>query len=251
MKPKKIERLVSRLNELIDDLNAGPDIENPDKQAFPLRLRRAVSWLHRANQVDKKDLDTQFVFLWIGFNALYARDPRRFVGGQQPSQRKDAKKYFTNLSKFGKDTDGRICKAVSQKEVNKAVIGLLKNKYVSTAFWEHRHKNPKSEQENPRNWSKSQKRKMKSYESAKEKQNSRKMLSIIFGRLFTLRNQMMHGGSTWNSELSDGQLRDGAVILHCLLPEFIDIMLDGPDDKWGEVHYPRLSGRPIEPLNLT
>ena len=76
------------------------------------------------------------------------------------------------------------------------------------------------------------------------------MLHIIFCYLYTLRNQMMHGGSTWNSELSQGQLRDGTVIMQHLLPEFVDIMLDNPGGNWGEMYYPRLQERPIEPLNL-
>ena len=36
-----------------------------------LRLHRALSWLNRAEQL-ADDPDSQFIFLWIAFNAAYA-----------------------------------------------------------------------------------------------------------------------------------------------------------------------------------
>ena len=37
-----------------------------------LRVHRALSWLEQAEQTT--DLDTRFIFLWIAFNAIYAKD---------------------------------------------------------------------------------------------------------------------------------------------------------------------------------
>lgn len=34
-----------------------------------LRVHRSLSWLNRAEQAE--DLDGQFIFLWIAFNAAY------------------------------------------------------------------------------------------------------------------------------------------------------------------------------------
>ena len=40
-----------------------------------LRVHRALSWLDRAEQLEEQqDLDGQFIFLWIAFNAAYATD---------------------------------------------------------------------------------------------------------------------------------------------------------------------------------
>ena len=40
-----------------------------------LRVHRALSWLHRAEQLDHAgDTDGQFIFLWIAFNAAYATE---------------------------------------------------------------------------------------------------------------------------------------------------------------------------------
>jgi hypothetical protein len=64
------------------------------------------------------------------------------------------------------------------------------------------------------------------------------MLSVIFDRLYVLRNQLIHGGATWNSSANRDQVRDGAAVLGWLLPIFIDIMMDNPKQQWGMPHYP-------------
>ncbi len=53
--------------------------QRKERHAFPenlgLRVHRALSWLHRAEQLGRADdLDGQFVFLWIAFNAAYATE---------------------------------------------------------------------------------------------------------------------------------------------------------------------------------
>jgi hypothetical protein len=48
------------------------------------------------------------------------------------------------------------------------------------------------------------------------------------GAGYVLRNQLVHGGSTWNSGVNSAQVRDGAEILGFLMPLFIDIMMDNP-----------------------
>lgn len=39
--------------------------------AVRLRVHRALSWLEQAERTT--DLDTRFIFLWIAFNAIYAK----------------------------------------------------------------------------------------------------------------------------------------------------------------------------------
>ena len=65
-----------------------------------------------------------------------------------------------------------------------------------------------------------------------------KILMIVFDRLYVLRNQMVHGGATWNSSVNRSQVRDGVSILSSLLPIFIDIMLENHDYDWGQPLYP-------------
>jgi len=64
------------------------------------------------------------------------------------------------------------------------------------------------------------------------------VLDEVFERLYILRNQMMHGGATWNSSVNRAQVKAAADFLGFLLPIFIDIMLDNPHEDWGRPYYP-------------
>ena len=220
------------------------------EQDFLLRLSRAMSWFNRAKQLRqlrkesieerKKDLDAQFIFFWISFNALYARDPVGYFGRDGVTEKILREKYFCNLWKFDKKSN-RIYEVI---ENTKEVLDLLKNEFVAHYFWNHYHENPfKRDEEHP-SWNKM--KNTKKFKSAEEKRDISKMLTIIFGYLYTLRNQVMHGGSAWKVDhLNRGQLDDAAGIMHKLLPVFIDIMLENPDADWGDSFYPRILGKPI------
>ena len=65
-----------------------------------------------------------------------------------------------------------------------------------------------------------------------------RILLVVFDRLYVLRNQLVHGGATWNSSINRAQVKDGAAVLGWLLPVFIDIMLENPDRDWGKPFYP-------------
>jgi len=53
--------------------------------------------------------------------------------------------------------------------------------------------------------------------------NTSKVLAIIFSRLYTLRNQILHGGTTWNSSVNRDQMRDCTTFLRALIPALIEI----------------------------
>ena len=63
-------------------------------------------------------------------------------------------------------------------------------------------------------------------------------MEIILSRLYILRNQIMHGGSTYKSKMNRDQLVDGTRILEMLVPIIIDIMLQNPDEDWGRLLFP-------------
>lgn len=62
-------------------------------------------------------------------------------------------------------------------------------------------------------------------------------LSIIMDRLYTLRNQLVHGGATWNGSLNREQLRDACGILGSLLPIVISLMMQHGTEVWGDAAY--------------
>ena len=55
------------------------DRQRAERAGYPenlaLRVHRALSWLNRAEQLAaEQDLDGQFIYLWIAFNAAYATE---------------------------------------------------------------------------------------------------------------------------------------------------------------------------------
>ena len=63
-------------------------------------------------------------------------------------------------------------------------------------------------------------------------------LTVVFDRLYVLRNQLVHGGATWNGSVNRDQIRDCVAILADLVPVVIEVMMDNPGALWGEASYP-------------
>ncbi len=53
-----------------------------------------------------------------------------------------------------------------------------------------------------------------------------------------LRNQLVHGGATWNGTINRQQVCGGAAVIGWPLPIFIDLMMDNPGRDWGRPYYP-------------
>lgn len=64
--------------------------------------------------------------------------------------------------------------------------------------------------------------------------DTERVLYEVFVRLYTLRNQLMHGGATWNSSVNRAQVRDGRALLARVLP----VMMDHPERFEGKPFYP-------------
>jgi hypothetical protein len=109
----------------------------------------------------------------------------------------------------------------------------LNNPYVFSQFWEF-HRGRLTEAE----WVSSFEAAKKVAQKALASSNAPVLLSVVFSRLYILRNQMIHGGATWNGKVNREQLRDCASLLGKLVPVIIDVMMDNPDALWGEAVYP-------------
>lgn len=199
------------------------------RDGFPmpltLRVHRALSWFGRAEREDA-DLDTRFILLWIGFNAAYAGDVQRAL----ESERDHFREFFAAL--LGFDAGRRLYDAIWRRFPHEIRL-LLGNRYVFAPFWQHHNGVPGSE-----DWEAKFDRSRKAIGSALARQDTATILSILFDRLYVLRNQLVHGGATWNSEVNRAQVRDGAALLGTLLPIFVDLMMDNPAHTWPMPHYP-------------
>lgn len=193
--------------------------------ALTLRVHRALSWLGRAEE-EKDDLDVRFILLWIGFNAAYAADIEAALTGE----RDRFNSFFADLVNL--DREHRIYDAVWKRFPNEIRL-LLNNKYVFSPFWAHQNGIPGNE-----DWADRLAASHRAVNGAMGRHDTPRILSVIFDRLYVLRNQLIHGGATWNSSANREQVRDGAAVMGWLLPVFIDIMMDHAEHEWGMPHYP-------------
>ena len=69
-------------------------------------------------------------------------------------------------------------------------------------------------------------------------QDTTQVLSIVFRRIYTLRNQIMHGGATWQGKINRSQLKDSVVLLKKIVPVMLELMLHHNENEWGEPFYP-------------
>jgi hypothetical protein len=191
-----------------------------------LRVHRALSWLNRAEQA-QGDQDAQFIFLWIAFNAAYANeidDHHRFT----------EQETFLNFIK-------RLCELDNNNALSELVWSefagsirvLLTNKFVFQPFWDFQNQKKTEAQ-----WQEDFKKANTFANKALGHKNTPAVLSVIFSRLYTLRNQTMHGGATWNSAVNRDQMRDAVSFLSKFVPFIIKIMMDNANSVWGEPCYP-------------
>ena len=191
-----------------------------------LRIHRALSWLQRA-ELANDDLDAKFIFLWISFNAVYAQD----VGSSDLSGERSAfRDFFDAVVKL--DTSKRIYASVWQRFSNEIRL-LLNNQHVFAPFW-----NYQNGLEGFENWAESLATSQKVIALAMAQQDTPRLLAIVFDRLYVLRNQLVHGGATWNSSVNRRQVIDGGTVLGTIMPLFIDIMMENPNNDWGKPYYP-------------
>ncbi|MEA3269613.1 MAG: HEPN domain-containing protein [Pseudomonadota bacterium] len=190
-----------------------------------LRIHRALSWLHRSEQ--SEDMDGKFIFLWIAFNAAYAQE-------LDDSDRTSDKVTFTAFLQKLCDLDAskRIDDLI-WKEFSGSIRTLLDNPYVFHLFWEFQRGRIGEDE-----WRDRFSSAKKSAQSALASGNTPALLSVMFNRLYTLRNQLIHGGATWGGKVNRDQLRDCTRLLGKLVPVIIALMMDNPNALWGDAVYP-------------
>lgn len=190
-----------------------------------LRVHRALSWLQRAEMTE--DEDGRFIFLWIAFNAAYATeidDDRRL------SEQETFKGFLEKLCDL--DEHKQIEQLVWQ-EFSGSIRMLLDTPFVLQSFWDYQSGKISEAQ-----WKERLAQGKKMATLALASGNTPQLLGVVFNRLYTLRNQLIHGGATWNSSVNRKQLKDCANLLGKLVPVIIELMMTHPDTLWGDACYP-------------
>ena len=193
-------------------------------EALRLRIHRALSWLIRSEQVED-DPDTRFILQWIALSAAYARE-----FGREESERDRARGFVGIL--VGLDKDKRLHKALFDQFTG-PIRTLIDNKFTFEPFWTAMRNHDASTR-----WQESFASSKKAALGAVVKGDTAKVLGIVFDRLYVVRNQLVHGGATWNGQVNRSQITDGTAILGALVPLLIAIMMEHPAQNYGDVLYP-------------
>ena len=191
-----------------------------------LRVHRALSWLDRSERTGG-DIDARFIFLWIAFNAAYATDIDAQI---RQSEQNTFSDFIRKLCEL--DTHKRL-EDLAWNAFPSAIRLLLDNPYVFQPFWDHQAGRAEAS-----DWQLRFEASKTAAVRALGRRDTPTVLSVTLARLYTLRNQLVHGGATWNSSVNRTQLRDCTNLLGQLVPVIICIMMDNPHTLWGDPVYP-------------
>ncbi|WP_282176201.1 HEPN domain-containing protein [Vibrio nereis] len=197
-------------------------------QALSTRVHRSLSWLKKAEQCE--DDDSKFTFLWIAFNSAYAQDFEQKVNY---GERGLYQEFLSRLVEL--DTDNLLAEIVWQN-YSGAIRAVLDNEFILVSYW-HYHSGRISDEQ----WKEALSKAKVAANAALGHINTSSVLSIVFSRLYTLRNQIIHGGATYGSSANRQQLRDCTVLLEQILPVIIKIMMDSSKELWGDPVYPLIT----------
>lgn len=190
-----------------------------------LRVHRALSWLEKAEQCP--DEDSAFIFLWIAFNAAYAQEIDRALG---LGDRELFRHFILKLVEH--DSQNLLYNHVWQ-EFSGPIRMLLDNPFVFHHFWSFQRG-----EINASTWTERFSQANRTAKAALAAMDTGGVLEVIFSRLYTLRNQLVHGGATWKSSVNRDQIRDATAIMGKLVPSIIEVMMQNPGEFPGAACYP-------------
>lgn len=218
---KKPKKKISKVTS--DQLKAKlKQVSENESENNRIRLHRAISWLKCAEE--QSDIpDLKFITLWISFNACYAEayneeftEKERFREFVKKLVEHDSQELFFNIlwNKF-----------------SGPVRLLIENQYAYKYFWA-------AQRNNNIEWEKSLNKSIKNSNYYLVNNEIDKLLEVVLDRLYTVRNQLLHGGATYKSKVNRSQVKDASNILEFLMPVIIDIMITKINDDWGDIKYP-------------
>lgn len=202
------------------------EIRDRFTHSLSLRVHRALSWLKRAEQEDE-DHDARFIFLWVAFNAAYAN--------QVPDRQNSSERIlFQGFLKRLIDSDSeRLLYELVWDRFSGAIRLMIDNQYVFQPFWDF-HNGQLTEEA----WQSAFRTSKSAARRALGSMDTQKVMGIMFDRLYTLRNQLLHGGATWNSSVNRSQISQGAEIMGQVVPVVIHLMMNDHQRVWGDACYP-------------
>lgn len=194
-------------------------------ETVSIRVHRALSWLKAAEESSPED--AKYIFLWIAFNAVYAQE---FSHGEDPSEAETFRHFLQRLIAI--DRNDCFYDIIWANYSGKIRL-FIDNPYVSHYFWDFQG-GRLSEAEWKRRFDGSK----RAAQIALTSKDTVTFAGILFDRLYMLRNQLIHGGATWNSKVNRPQVRDGSRILEQIVPAIIHLVMETPVEEWGRPCFP-------------
>ena len=208
------------------------------------RMGRALSWLERCEKgINDDAMDERFLFLWIAFNAAYGDD------GHMKSKSLDDPNHVEEHQKIGnflqkiviRDKTYRLADII--KEHGNVFRSIIDNRFLCNIFWKAEYF-PRNRESWERNFESERKRAHEILDDQHwDAKQTRTVLHLAFYRLYTLRNQILHGNASWRDDYNRSSLESGDTILRLFIPEALRMMLDAMKDSpdtpdWGQNAYP-------------
>lgn len=145
-----------------------------------------------------------------------------------------ARTFVTHLIALDRQ---RLLHAVLFERFSGPVRNLLNNKFVYAPFWRAMADHAASQR-----WKVSFEESKQLAMRALMENATDVCLMLVLERLYVLRNQLVHGGVTWNSSVNRDQVRDGVRLLSTLVPLMLSLMLEADSEQqaFGPIAYPPL-----------
>ena len=205
-----LDQLKQKLRDHRDDMPEG----------HAIRLHRALSWVTKAEELQESDVDNAFINAWIGLNACYS------LANGVMGDTKTFKQFASRVTEL----DNRIYDHL-WFNYSKFVKSLTENQYVYEPFWQ-------SYRQGNDHWRDAFEKRKAAAMRALANNDASTVLQIALASLYTLRNQLVHGGATYGSKVNREQVTKGTHLLLSIVPVIIDLMIDYHDKPWGEISYP-------------
>lgn len=210
------------------------------------RMRRAVSWFDLS--LNTETPDEEFIFLWISFNAAYGVELRHpDAEGDSLSELEKFSDFLKNI--LNRDVKGEIESRLTGRKLAGRINQLLQNHFVYEPFWRSFREGAGDEAWQGR-FEQSHARVSYSFRKLSDPglgpdekiHHLHSVLVEVFLRLYTLRNQVFHGGATYGTGRGRKQIKHGSFIMANLVPVILDIMEADINEHpysnvWGEVAY--------------
>ncbi len=199
-------------------------------ETFRTRIHRSLSWLRKADTfTGDADLDMKFICLWIAFNASYGKSLPAL--DHSCSEKYAFKSFIEKIVSL--DSVNLLASVVCGKYAMR-ISFLVENKFTFQKYWDFT-----KGVEEASDWKRSLSASVKKYNDCRICMDVSTILSIVFDRLYVLRNQLMHGGSSCGSKLNRETIDDAVGFLSDLIPSMLLVMMMNykKDHDWGELFY--------------